>query len=169
MTDVPTFSLFEGHHRLAQGEMAALAAVARASLARDPNTSFRVFDDVTGERVGLDLEPPPRKTAGRPKLGVVAKEVSLLPRHWEWLAAQQGGPSAALRKLVEAARRDPITLRKDALNAAYRFVGDMAGNLPGFEEASRTLFADDREGFLANTEGWPTDVRGQALRMLGWA
>jgi hypothetical protein len=167
MTDA-RYSLFEGHHRLAQGEMAALAAVARASLARDPNISFRVFDDVTGERVHLDLEPPARKAAGRPRLGVVAREVSLLPRHWEWLAAQQGGPSAALRRLVETARRDPATVRKDELNAAYRFVGDMAGNLPGFEEATRCLFNDDREGFLANTTEWPTDVRGQALRMLGW-
>lgn len=167
MTQETTYSLFEGHHRLAQGEMSALAAVARASLARDPNTSFRVFDDVTGERVGLELTPAP-KTVGRPKLGVVAREVSLLPRHWEWLAQQQGGPSAALRRLVETARRDPVTVRKDELNAAYRFVGDMAGDLPGFEEATRTLFNDDREGFLANTEVWPVDVRGQALRMLGW-
>lgn len=162
------YSLFEGHHRLAQGEMEVLAAVARASLARDPNTSFRVFDDATGERVHLELTPPARKAAGRPKLGVVAKEVSLLPRHWEWLSQQQGGPSAALRRLVEAARRDPATIRKDELNAAYRFVGDMAGDLPGFEEASRTLFNDDREGFLAHTQSWPVDVRGQALRMLGW-
>lgn len=163
-----TYSLFEGHHRLAQGDLAALASVARASLARDPNMSFRVFDDATGERVTLDLEPPARKAAGRPKLGIVTKEVGLLPRHWEWLAQQQGGPSAALRRLVEAARRDPATIRKDALNAAYRFVGDMAGDLPGFEEATRTLFNDDREGFLANTVDWPIDVRGQALRMLGW-
>ncbi|MDO9335577.1 MAG: DUF2239 family protein [Caulobacteraceae bacterium] len=163
-----SYSLFEGHHRLAQGEMAALAAVARAALARDPNTSFRVFDDVTGERVDLAMTPAPR-SVGRPKLGVVAKEVSLLPRHWEWLAAQQGGPSAALRRLVETARRDPATVRKDALNAAYRFVGDMAGDLAGFEEASRALFGDDRDGFLAHTQDWPVDVRGQALRMLGWA
>jgi hypothetical protein len=168
MTDA-RYSLFEGHHRLAQGEMAVLAAVARASLARDPNTSFRVFDDVTGERVTLEFGPAARKAAGRPKLGVIAKEVSLLPRHWEWLSQQQGGPSAVLRRLIETARRDPATIRKDELNAAYRFVGDMAGNLPGFEEASRTLFNDDREGFLANTDAWPTDVRGQALRMLGWA
>ncbi len=165
----PRYSLFEGHHRLAQGEISALAAVARASLARDPNTSFRVFDDVTGERIALELDAAARKPVGRPKLGVVAKEVSLLPRHWEWLSQQQGGPSAALRRLIETARRDPATIRKDELNAAYRFVGDMAGNLAGFEEASRTLFNDDREGFLANTESWPTDVRGQALRMLGWS
>lgn len=168
MTDT-TYSLFEGHHRLAQGEMPALAAVARASLARDPNISFRVFDDTTGERVALDLEPPARKAAGRPRLGIVTREVSLLPRHWEWLAQQQGGPSAALRRLVETARRDPATVRKDELNAAYRFVGDMAGDLEGFEEASRCLFNDDRDGFLLNTETWPTDVRGQALRMLGWS
>lgn len=162
-----SYSLFEGHHRLAQGEMAALAAVARASLARDPNISFRVFDDITGERVSLELTPP-QKSVGRPKLGVVAKEVSLLPRHWEWLSQQSGGPSAALRRLVETARRDPVTVRKDELNAAYRFVGDIAGNLPGFEEASRCLFNDDREGFRSHTEGWPIDVRDQALRMLGW-
>src|SRR5262245_35394061 len=31
------------------------------------------------------------KGRGRPKLGVIAREVTLLPRHWDWLATQPGG------------------------------------------------------------------------------
>ncbi|MFC4276473.1 DUF2239 family protein [Achromobacter aloeverae] len=113
-------------------------------------------------------EPPAQpRGRGRPKLGVVAREVTLLPRHWEWLAAQPGGASIALRKLVEEARRsggEKARLRK-AREAAYHFMLAIGGDLPGFEEASRALFADDREGFAARISAWPADVRDHALRL----
>ena len=104
---------------------------------------------------------------GRPKLGVVAREVTLLPRHWEWLAAQPGGASVALRKLVEQARRtnqDKDRLRL-AREAAYRFMSAMAGNEPGFEEAARALFAGNRDGFAEKVDRWPVDVRKHAKRL----
>ena len=99
---------------------------------------------------------PARRTApaprgpGRPKLGVVAREITLLPRHWEWLAQQTGGASVAIRKLVDEARRATATTAiasASAQEAAYRFMSAMAGNLPHFEEAIRALFADDPRRF----------------------
>ncbi|MGK4708801.1 DUF2239 family protein, partial [Pseudomonas aeruginosa] len=96
------------------------------------------------------------------KLGVVAREVTLLPRHWEWLAAQPGGASVALRKLVEEARRSQSGRARQAQERAYHFMNAMAGDLPGFEEATRALFAGDPEGFAERIAGWPTDVREHA-------
>lgn len=106
---------------------------------------------------------------GRPKLGVVAREVTLLPRHWAWLAAQPGGASQALRRLVDEARRSDggRSRSRAAREAAYRFMSALAGNLPGFEEASRSLFADDRARFAEHTAAWPADVRTYA-RNLAW-
>jgi len=97
----------------------------------------------------------------------VAREVTLLPRHWEWLGEQPGGASVALRKLVEAARRASGDLDRSraARDAAYHFMSAMAGNLPGFEEASRTLFADDRRGFVALIAAWPGDIRDHIVKL----
>ncbi|MFY0534142.1 DUF2239 family protein [Nannocystis pusilla] len=47
-------------------------------------------------------EPPARTGPGRPKLGVVSREVSLLPRHWEWLERQ---PSGSRRRCADSSRR----------------------------------------------------------------
>lgn len=104
---------------------------------------------------------------GRPKLGVVAREITLLPRHWEWLGAQPGGASVALRRLVEEARRAGGTQQRTraAQEAAYRFMSALAGDLPGYEEAIRALFADDRVRFEDHTAGWPSDVRDYAVRL----
>ncbi|WP_210254782.1 DUF2239 family protein [Methylocapsa sp. S129] len=114
-------------------------------------------------------EAAPTPGRGRPRLGVVAREVTLLPRHWEWLASQPGGASAALRRLVDEARRDNGGERRAraAQEAAYRFMSAMAGDLAGFEEASRALFASDRDRFAAHTTTWPADVRAYAER-LAW-
>jgi hypothetical protein len=92
---------------------------------------------------------------------VTAREVTLLPRHWEWLAAQPGGASVALRKLVEAARRESEgpDRRRAAREAAYRFASALAGDRPGFEAMSRALFAGDAAGFAARIADWPTDIR----------
>ena len=110
---------------------------------------------------------PLATVASRPKLGVIAREVTLLPRHWEWLSSQPGGASVALRKLVEEARRanagrDRI---RQAQEAAYRFVSVLAGNLPGFEEACRALFAGDAARFDSLVQGWPAGVRNHAQRL----
>jgi hypothetical protein len=107
---------------------------------------------------------------GRPRLGVVAREVTLLPRHWAWLATQPGGASVALRRLVDDARRAGAgrDRARQARDAAYRFMHALAGDLPGFEEASRALFAGDRDRFAAAVASWPPDVREHATK-LGFA
>lgn len=119
-----------------------------------------------GEREGAAHNAEPRGR-GRPKLGVVSREVTLLPRHWEWLAAQPGGASVALRKLVEQARRDNADKDRGRLanERAYHFMVAIAGDLPGFEEATRALFAGDVTGFAQLLAAWPADVRDHALRL----
>src|ERR1700754_228639 len=115
---------------------------------------------------GLDGEPAVRGR-GRPKLGVVAREVTLLPRHWEWLNAQPGGASVALRKLVDDARRanGERDRQRAARDAAYHFMSAMAGTLPNFEEASRALFADDRRRFVGHIANWPDDIRDHVVKL----
>lgn len=141
---------------------------------------FLVFDDSTGRQVDLDMRAPlgegpasyfeeiaePRGR-GRPRLGVVPREVTLLPRHWDWLNARPGGASVALRKLVEDARRnsgDRDRIR-EAQESTYRFISAIAGNLPDFEEATRALFAYDRRRFSGLIAGWPEDVRDYAIKL----
>src|SRR5262249_49153761 len=141
------------------------------------NQPVLIFDDQSGRSIDIDLrgtdeevrarlplaEPVTEPSAseprgrGRPKLGVVAREVTLLPRHWDWLASQPGGASVALRKLVEEARRSngDRDRHRAARDAAYHFMSAMAGNLKGFEEASRALFADDRRRFGELIAAWP--------------
>ncbi|WP_354682378.1 DUF2239 family protein [Cupriavidus necator] len=110
-------------------------------------------------------DAPERRGRGRPRLGVVSREVTLLPRHWEWLSAQPGGASVALRKLVEQARRDNADKdsSRRASERAYHFIAAMAGDFPGFEEATRALFAGDLAGFAQRMAAWPADVRDYAL------
>jgi hypothetical protein len=176
-----SWTLFAGERRLASGAPAEVAARAHAAQQAEHDGPVLAFDDRTGRVVDLDLrgsadEVRSRYTPsaaprarGRPKLGVVAREVTLLPRHWEWLAAQPGGASVALRKLVDAARRadDGETERKARQEAAFRFLSSMAGDLPGYEEAIRALFAGDRAGFDACVTAWPADVAAHARR-LAW-
>ncbi|WP_164010270.1 DUF2239 family protein [Pyxidicoccus trucidator] len=117
---------------------------------------------------GEDAEGPRRSGPGRPKLGVVSREVSLLPRHWEWLNAQPGGASAALRKLVEEARRDGTGRERArrSQEAAGRFMLAVAGDLPGFEEASRAFYAWHAERFEQLTQPWPDDIRTHVRRLV---
>lgn len=142
------------------GALRDLGPIARSS-------DLLAFDDDTGRQVDLDLtEPVAPRPRGRPSLGVEAREVTLLPRHWEWLAAQPGGASTTLRKLVEGAMRAGRSER-ECLDAAYRFLTVMAGDRPGYEEAIRALYAGDRENFDALCVLWPTPVAEHA-RGLAW-
>ncbi|MEP9348232.1 DUF2239 family protein [Xanthobacter sp. KR7-225] len=104
---------------------------------------------------------------GRPKLGVVSREVTLLPKQWEWLATQPGGASAVLRRLVDDARRNggERQARRAAQEAAYHFMQAIAGDLPGYEEATRALFANDRSRLEHRIADWPHDIRAHALRL----
>ncbi|CAM3128063.1 DUF2239 family protein [Cupriavidus taiwanensis] len=144
-----------------EAEVVARSAARAAQLAAP-----QLASGGSGE-VGEGIEAAEPRGRGRPKLGVVAREVTLLPRHWDWLATQPGGASVALRKLVEQARRD--TAGRDRSRAAseraYHFMVAIAGDLPGFEEASRALFASDLAGFARQIAAWPADVREHALRL----
>jgi hypothetical protein len=121
-----------------------------------------VFDDETGRQIDLDMRAEqPARARGRPRLGVTAGEVTLLPRHWEWLRAQPGGASTTIRRLVEAARKGPADARQ-AKDAAYHFMTAIAGDKPGYEEAIRALYAADRARFDALTREWPAAIRDHA-------
>lgn len=136
-------------------------------LARLPATGKIAQDEIADQFASGEPTPPTSRSPGRPKLGVVAREITLLPRHWEWLARQSGGASVAIRKLVDDARRggeekDRIRQGQDA---AYRFMSAMAGNRPHFEEAVRALFAPDPVRFRKLIAGWPADLRDHAARL----
>jgi hypothetical protein len=121
-----------------------------------------IFDRETGRAVDVDPRFPPHEGGprpGRPRLGVTPREVTLLPRHWDWLATQPGGASVALRKLVEEASRTPKAQQRRLRDAAYRFATAIVGNAPGYEEAIRALYAGQCEEFSALIEAWPADVR----------
>ena len=180
---------FEGSRRIASGELREVALKAKAVMDRGERAPVLIFDDATAEPIEVDFRGTPDdvlsrlpetavaapaeadsqepRRAGRPKLGVVAREVTLLPRHWEWLNGQPGGASVALRKLVEHARRanQGIDRIRRAREAAYRFMSAMAGNEPGFEEAARALFAGNRERFDEQVALWPGDVRDHAKKL----
>ncbi len=177
---------FQGMNRIAQGPVAEVALAVKGAMQVAPDASFLTFDDATGGVVDLDLrgtpaeivarleqraeaaDPPTVRSRGRPKLGVIAREVTLLPRHWDWLAQQPSGASQALRRLVDDARRGDGGRSgvREAQSAAYKFMSAMAGNLAGFEEATRALFANDRDGFVNYTQGWPEDVHAYALSLM---
>ena len=179
---------FDGPRLLARGALVDVALAVKAALAKRPTASLLTFEDASGRVIDLDLrgtdadivsrlarprgdgdEAAPARGRGRPKLGVVAREVTLLPRHWEWLATQPGGASQALRRLVDQARRSDggRSRLRAAQEAAYRFMSAMAGDLPGFEEASRALFAANRDRFAQHSAAWPDDVQAYA-RELAW-
>jgi hypothetical protein len=174
----PTQALFafDGSHRIAAGSHADLIQRVSAHLAAKPEAQVLVFNADTGKQVDLDLRPTPfmallagaaKPGKGRPKLGVVAKEVTLLPRHWEWLAQQPGGASVTLRKLIERASKDPAAQQQARATAAYHFMHAVAGNLTGFEEASRLLFAGNMVELKAAVSAWPGDIGGQVLDLAG--
>ena len=188
---------FAGPQRVATGTLHAVAQTLKELVTRDPGAQILIFDDTSGSQVDLNLHgsladvlqrlprepapapaqqedaPPPARTPGRPKLGVVAREITLLPRHWEWLATQPGGASVALRKLVEHAQRGNKAHdeQRQAREAAYKVMNALAGDAPGFEEATRALFAGKQPAFLACVQEWPADVREHILQLAqrGWS
>lgn len=173
-----TYTAFVGERHLVTAPLGELLRVLKA---HDPEQSgpLLVFEDQTGRQVDFDLRGsldevlgrvlpgPVRKGPGRPRLGVVAREVTLLPRHWAWLDGQRGGASAALRRLIDEARKNDDG-RQDALRAAQAtggFITALAGDRPNFEEAVRALYGGQRERFAALTQDWPQDIRVHALRL----
>ncbi len=190
---------FAGTKRLATGNLEQVALAVKAAIDGGESSLVLVFDDSTSAVIDLDLRGTPAdvrervaamaarpagreesatpagdtvpRGPGRPRLGVVAREVTLLPRHWEWLGEQPGGASAALRRLVDQARRNNAgkdRIRR-AQEAAYRFMSAMAGDEPGFEEATRALFGGNAAVFDALVQPWPADVRDHARKLAAGA
>lgn len=186
---------FNGHRRIASGNLLKVAGKVKEVIDLDEQASILIFNNGTSELVEVDFrgsmqdvlerlksateertlaansssdtdQRSPRGP-GRPKLGVVSREVTLLPRHWDWLNRQPGGASVALRQLIEEARR--INSDKDIVRqsqeVAYRFMSAMAGNFPGFEEATRALFAGDYVRFNSLVESWAVDIRDHARKL----
>lgn len=183
-----TYTAFAGVKRICSGTLSAVALQAKAVFDRGEAAPVLIFDDATANLIDVDYrgcrddvlkrlldelpqqaraEPEAVRGPGRPRLGVVAREVTLLPRHWQWLSSQPGGASVALRKLVDEARRTNIDKDRvrQSQEAAYRFMSAMAGDAPGFEEAARALFAGDEHRFGQCVGVWPEDVRDHAKRL----
>jgi hypothetical protein len=173
-------TVFVGEQLVARGD---LASAVRAAYPFADTQTITAFDDATGRVVDLDLrgsadeaaarvaprEPSPKPARGRPKLGVTAREITLLPRHWAWLASQPGGASAALRRLVDSARRESVATdaARQAQEAAYRVMTVLAGNLPGYEEAARALFAGNRDRLSDLIAAWPKDISAYVGELAG--
>lgn len=186
-----TYTSFMGHRRIASGPMLVNVLAVKKVLESRVNDPVLIFDDVTGRFVDVNTQGTDEELAqryapvdvseaeveqieeeaprgrGRPKLGVVPREVTLLPRHWDWLATQPGGASVALRRLVEEARRASAAKdqRRQAQERTYNFMTAIGGDLPGFEEAMRALFADELERFKSLLAAWPDDVREHAIKL----
>ena len=168
-----TYAAFLGANLLASGTLDEVLPALKSRFDDDPGALVLIFEDQTGRQVDFDLRgtladvqcrycpAPVRVGPGRPKLGVVAREISLLPRHWEWLEQQPNGASAAIRRLIDDARkRNPGEQEaRSAIEAAGRFLSAMAGDLPGYEEASRALYARNKKRFHELTREWPRDIR----------
>lgn len=185
-----TYTAFHGTLALGSGSLGTVALAAHRALARDPTAVVTLIHHGSGRPVDLDLRGTEAEVAarhaapdaspaapdadasrprgrGRPRLGVVAREVTLLPEHWDWLGGQPGGASVALRKLVLQAMRasaGPDALRR-ARERTYAFMSAVAGDLPGFEEATRALFAGDADRLAAQVAAWPPDVRHLVARL----
>lgn len=183
--DKLSYTAFDGHKLLIQGPLDKVVLKVKKHLGDNPTSPILVFSDSTGKQIDFDLsgsdkdvlqrlqvyiavdQPLAHSGLGRPKLGVVSREVSLLPEHWEWLATQSGGASATLRKLVDQAKKQLIG--KDSVKRSqertYAFMSALAGNLPNYEEALRALFAKNKKKFEAEINEWPKDVKNHATKM----
>ncbi len=194
-TRFPPCTAFDGQRRLAAGPLDQVALAVKTATEGGAQGPVLIYGDDSGRVVDVDTRGTQRQVLarlaqaypaapstpaaeaepaeaeprgrGRPKLGVIAREVTLLPRHWDWLGAQPGGASVALRKLVETARRDNRATEQGRRmrDAAYHFMSAMAGDLPGFEEAARALYAKQRERLVELIAGWPADLRDHAIRL----
>jgi hypothetical protein len=176
-TEGLTYTAFAGQRRVAIGSLDALLSAVKRHLDDDGQATL-IFEDQTGRQVDFDFRgsiddvlrragAPAKAGPGRPRLGVVSREVSLLPRQWEWLETHPNGISAALRRLVDDARHNETGIQRGRhiRDAAGKFMWALAGDLPDFEEATRALFARDDSQLGERMAGWPPDIRDHVLRL----
>ncbi|GGQ98900.1 DUF2239 family protein [Deinococcus ruber] len=191
MSNEPTYTTFVGELRLVTAPLAQMLSATKAHLdsKQSAGQGLLIFEDATGQQTDFNFQgtlqdvlaralpaqpeaaqPEPRRSGpGRPKLGVVSREVSLLPRHWEWLEGQPSGASAALRRLIDEARKQTQAqggISRQRMEAAGRFMTAMAGNLPQFEEASRALYAGDTAALARQIQAWPDSIQTHLLYLL---
>lgn len=180
---IDEYYAFDYQQLIASGSESELAEKINSYIKQKPESNILYFDRSTGRQTELDLqahvaglevdlklpvagtETPQvssgKKARGRPKLGVVGREVTLLPRHWQWLDKQRSGASAALRRLIDEERKNSAAQDeiRESQDSANRFMSAIAGDLRGFEEAVRALYAGDKARFEAETAAWPVDIR----------
>lgn len=182
-----TYAAFKKEKLIAEGDLKKVILKTKRELMRSPESAILIFSNETGKtmdfnfqgsenevlsRLEVFLEPkieidPKEKKVGRPSLGVISREVSLLPKHWEWLACQSGGASAEIRRLVEKAMKQTqaASTVKMAQEKTFRFLNTIAGNFPNFEEAIRSLYRRDLNAFEQIIKFWPVDIKDHALHL----
>lgn len=185
MTTTLSYTAFEGTKILASGRLDEVAIKVRSRSKANSTATILIFSDATGKEMDIDLRGSesdmlerlkvfisdekelPATGPGRPKLGVVAREVSLLPRHWEWLATQPGGASGTLRRLIEDTQKNPSAreILREAQERTHKFMTAIAGNLADYEEALRALYAKDKKQFQSLIHSWPKDVRDHSNKL----
>lgn len=185
-TEETVYVAFQGTQCLGEGSLKKVATLCFESKWEDPRSRIAVYEDESGRVIDVDLSgseeevlqrldpgqeapAPAVRKRGRPKLGVTSKEVSLMPRHWSWLSDQRGGASATLRRLVEAARKNESSesIQRRIIEAAHRFLWDLAGDQPNFEELTRALFAAKLDTVTTLSASWPEGIRVQLGKYLG--
>jgi hypothetical protein len=186
MNKEETYTAFDGTTCLFRGAFQDVMLKVKQQMGRANHTSILIFSDATGKTMDFNFEGGTKDVLkrlevyvskeeqsqgslgpGRPKLGVTSREVSLLPRHWEWLATQSGGASATLRKLVDEAKKKTLAKvsLKQAQERVYRFMSVIAGDSAGYEEALRALYKRDQKGFLLHIRDWPRDIKSHVVEL----
>lgn len=178
-----TYTAFEEFKIVSQGTLDDVAISVKHRLKEQGSSNILIFSDSTGRQIDLDLSGTDKQVldrlkvfttssvqtqsgAGRPKLGVLPREISLLPSHWEWLLNQEGGSSAVIRNLIdEKMKTQLIHKNKIAQERTYKFLSAHAGNLPSFEDAVRFLYRKDKKKFMDQISGWPKDVLKYTLSL----
>lgn len=181
-----TYTAFETHKILSQGSLEDVVLKVKKRLEKSPESQIVIYSDVTGKSMDFNFQGSEKEVLkrlevyttpesadeastgpGRPKLGVISREVSLLPRHWEWLATQSGGASNTLRKLVEESMKKTSGVQtvKTAQERTYKFMSVEAGDLENYEEALRALYRKDKEKFTSDIKTWPRDVQKHILEL----
>ena len=182
--DKTTFTAFEGHSLIAHGDLAEVVLKIKSTIGKASISTILIFSDITGKTIDFNFHGSKQDILkrlevytsvedaglssgpGRPKLGVVSREVSLLPRHWEWLATQRGGASATIRTLVEDAMKKSSSGQsvKQVQDRVYQIMSVLAGDLSDYEEALRAMYKKDKKSFLGFIEKWPNDVQHYLLK-----
>ena len=190
-TDVATkdtFSAYGPTSCIGQGELTDVALAAHRFLRTHPDQSALILQDSTCQIIDLDLSGdeallerkanhyPIRSQAPVPdSKDPITGEITLLPRHWQWLAEQGGNASATLRRLIDEARRDPKQKADNECRRrqqlTYRFCQALCGDFQGYEDALRALYAADKDSFKTHISTWPADfaLRAEALAEPIWA